>query len=194
MSEPVQKYTEPQSSEAPPLDDHALLARVASGDRDAFAALVRRHQGRVLALAARFLGNRHAAEDVCQDAFVRLFENAARIKAEAKLSTWLYRVVANLCWDARRRRARAQDSPRWSAQTVEDAGALVERGEARHAVQDAVADLPDRQRLALVLHRFDELSQKEIAEITGWSVSAVESCLVRAYASLRERLWDQADS
>lgn len=171
---------------APDPDDHELLRRTAAHDRNAFRKLVERHQTRILTLAYRFLGRWDAAEDVGQEALVRVFQNAGRIRPEAKFTTWLYRVVANLCWEFRRRAARRPPPP--PDTDPPDAADPALRDELRQAVRRAVADLPDRQRLALILHRFHGLGQREIAEITGSSVSAVESCLVRAYASLRSRL------
>lgn len=169
-------------------DDHELMRRTAAGDHAAFAVLVRRHQARVLSLAYRLLGRWDAAEDVAAEAFVRVYERARSYKPQARFTTWLYRIVANLCWDQRRRWSRAPEPLlEWQAPGSAPADS-VERDEARRAVRRAVASLPDRQRLVILLHRFEGLDHREIAEITGWSASAVESCLVRAYARLRELL------
>lgn len=169
-------------------DDHELMRRTAAGDHAAFAVLVRRHQARVLSLAYRLLGRWDAAEDVSAEAFVRVYERARNYEPQARFTTWLYRIVANLCWDQRRRWSRALET----LLDWQDAGAAptdpVERDETRRSVRRAIASLPDRQRLVILLHRFEGLDHREIAEITGWSASAVESCLVRAYARLRELL------
>ncbi|GMU83424.1 MAG: RNA polymerase sigma factor SigM [Planctomycetota bacterium] len=174
--------------------DHDLLHRTSLGDRDAFAELVRRHQQRAVALAQRFLGRADAAEDVAQDAFIRVFQSASSYTPQAKFTTWLYRIVANLCWDARRRRARNDRTPPVASYIESASGDLLERRETAAAVRNAIAELPDRQRLVVILHRFDGLGHEEIAEITGWSRSAVESCLVRAYAQLRITLAPLSDS
>lgn len=169
-------------------DDHELMRRTAAGDHAAFAVLVRRHQARVLSLAYRLLGRWDAAEDVSAEAFVRVYDRARKYEPQARFTTWLYRIVANLCWDQRRRWSRALET----LLDWHDAGAAptdpVERDETRRSVRRAIASLPDRQRLVILLHRFEGLDHREIAEITGWSASAVESCLVRAYARLRELL------
>lgn len=166
------------------------MAQLAAGDREALGTLVARHQQRVLSLARRFLGNDALAEDVAQDAFLRIWRSAATYTPTAQFATWLYRIVANLCWDLRRRaRLRVQEDIAGRDPPVADAPAA-ERAETVARVQAAVAELPDRQRLALLLHRYEGLSQREIADITGWSVSAVESCLVRAYEKLRQTLRD----
>jgi RNA polymerase sigma-70 factor, ECF subfamily len=174
---------EPQAS------DHALMARIAAGDRDAFATLVHRHQQAVLALAYRFLGRWDLAEDIGQEAFIRIWSGARRYEPRAEFRTWLYRVVANLCWDQRRRRGTALAPLRDECSTgMTDAALPSEQAELGERVRQAIGELPDRQRLALVLHRYDGLPHQAIAEITGWTAAAVESCLVRAYEHLRNSL------
>lgn len=177
------------------LTDHELMQRVAHGERAALGVLVQRHQSRVLALAFRFLGRWDAAEDVCQDTFLRVFHKAAAYRPDAQFTTWLYRIVANQCWDHRRKSAREPMQQSNPIHAVDPAGsaASLERKERQDAIRLAVAGLPDRQRLALVLHRFEGMSHAAIAEATGWSAGAVESCIVRAYATLRERLADLRD-
>ena len=168
------------------------MEHVARGERAALATLVRRHQERVLGLAVRFLGRREAAEDVCQDAFVRVFERAGSYQPTAQFTTWLYRIVANLCWDYRRQAKRGPlplDAQAAGAQADESPNAT-DQLERQERIRQAVSELPDRQRLALILHRFEGMGHKEIAAATGWSASAVESCLVRAYGRLRELLAD----
>lgn len=177
------------------LSDHELMELVARRERAALAVLVRRHQDKVVSLALRFLGRREAAEDVCQETFLRIFERAGSYRPSAKFTTWLYRIVANLCWDHRRRAVREPVSlgSHTSGGHTPDASHPAERRERRERIRRAVAELPDRQRLALILHRFHGMGHKEIAATTGWSTSAVESCLVRAYGKLRERLADLRD-
>ncbi len=182
------------TSQVPPdASDHDLMRLAGRGQREALGVLVRRHQERVLALAYRFLGSWDAAEDICQDAFIRVWESAARYDPVAEFTTWLYRIVANLCWDRRRRATREpgalpDDAARLCV-VVEDE-APTEQAERRERIRRAVAQLPDRQRLVLILHRYDGLPHRRIVEITGWSTGAIESCLVRAYDRLRELLAD----
>ncbi len=188
---------EPTSRMPPPdANDHDLMRLVAQGRRDALAVLVNRHQQRVIALAYRLLGSWDAAEDACQEAFIRVWSSAARYRPDATFSTWLYRIVANLCWDQRRRWLR-EPGPLPLDETrlrlAEDDEPPTERAERRAIIQRAVAQLPDRQRLALILHRYDGLSHRQIAEVTGWSHRAIESCLVRAYDRLRHLLADLKD-
>lgn len=165
------------------------MARLAAGDRDALALLVRRHQRRVLELAYRTTGNHALAEDVAQEAFLRVWRSARRYKPTAEFTTWLYRIVVNLCLDAFKRRKAV---PMETAATVDGEmlgpDRAVEAHELAIAVQAAVAALPERQRVAVALHRFSGLTVRATADATGWSESAVESLLVRAYSSLRESL------
>jgi RNA polymerase sigma-70 factor, ECF subfamily len=174
-------------------DDQELMRLLAEGRHDALEVLVRRHQPKVLALAYRFLHRWELAEDVCQDAFLRVFQTAADYRPTAAFTTWLYRIVANLCWDRRRRAALEPSALPGEANDRHDPATPVpriEQAERELRVRRAVAQLPDRQRLVLILHRYSDFSYKEIEEITGWSAGAVESCLMRAYGRLRELLAD----
>jgi len=170
--------------------DTELMARLARGDVSAIGELARRHQGRALELAFRTLGHWDLAEDVAQEAFMRLYRAAKTYQPQARFTTWLYRIVVNLCLDEQRRLAKAAVP----LESVVSQGLPAsqenpaEKKELTELVEAAVQGLPDRQRLTVVLHRYDGLSHAEISEITGWSESAVESLLVRAYANLREKL------
>lgn len=174
------------------LTDHELIARVGQDSRAALGVLVQRHQAKVVGLAFRFLGRWDVAEDVAQDVFVRVWRAAATFRPEAQFTTWLYRLTANLCWDRRRQAAR-ELRLRTTAPTPGSAdppSATLESQDRIARVRQAVAELPDRQRLAIILHRYQGLSHNEIADATGWSQSAIESCLVRAYENLRKSLSD----
>ena len=169
------------------VDDDALLARAAGGDRRAFQVVVGRHLGRALSLARRMTGSTTEAEDVAQDAFLRAWQKAPTWRAgDARFSTWLYRVVVNLCLDRRRRKPLApieaagdpsDPAPSAELRLVED--------ERTRIVAAALADLPERQRAALVLSYYEEMSNVAAADILGISVSALESLLVRARKALR---------
>jgi len=165
---------------------------VAHGEMDALSELVRRHQKLVLRTAYRMLGRWDLADDVGQETFLRVHRAAKTYRPEAKFTTWLYRIVISLCLDVARRAKRAPvEIENWSG--VPDptlAPDPIEVRERVERVRAAVADLPERQRTVLILHRYEGLSHKEIAESTGWSESAVESLLVRAYANLRRTLSD----
>jgi RNA polymerase sigma-70 factor, ECF subfamily len=178
------------------LQDEALIARVCEGDPAALGDLSRRHRHRVLALAYRMLGDWHLAEDIAQETFIRLHQAACTYRPEAKFTTWLYRIVYNLTIDQQRKRATAPVSlDAMESQVPGVSQALpAEQQEMAVLVQKAIAHLPERQRQVILLHRYEELSHTDIARVTGWSQSAVESLLVRAYANLREQLKSAKDS
>jgi RNA polymerase sigma-70 factor (ECF subfamily) len=169
--------------------DEALMARIARGDELAFRQLSRRHLPAMLGLARRILGNAADAEDVAQEAMLRVWTHAPRWQPLAALRTWLTRVVVNLCLDRKRR------AP-WVA--LEAAGEIVDPtpGAADKAEHDergrllaaAIADLPARQRSAIMLTYSEGMSNVQAAKILDTSVSAVETLLVRGKQNLRARL------
>src|SRR4051812_28400902 len=132
--------------------DHDLMARTAQGDERAFRMLAQRHTRRALGLARRMLGNEALAEEIVQDALLRVWTNAPRWRPEAAFRTWLYRVVVNLCLNARRR---APDLPLDAADHIadsaEDAEAILEARERDQRLSTAIEALPPRQRAAIVL-------------------------------------------
>ncbi len=171
------------------------MTAIAQGDRDALAQLVRRHQPSVLSTAFRILRRWDQAEDVAQEAFLRVHRAAPKYVPSAAFTTWLYRIVVNLCRDAlRKRRPDLEPPAELSDGRAPRPGSELEGDERARAVRTAIAQLPERQCTAVILHRYAGLSHAEIAQTTGWTVPAVESCLVRAYAHLRETLADLADS
>ena len=171
-------------------DDDALLARFASGDQSAARLLAERHTGRVLALGTRMLKDAAEAEDVAQEAMLRAWKNAADWRpGEAKFSTWLHKVALNLCYDRLRKRQTKplEDAP----EPIDDRASALEELEADERVavlQDALAELPERQRAAIQLCHYEERSNPETAEILGVSVEAVESLLSRGRRALRTKL------
>src|SRR6185436_5560012 len=156
--------------------DHDLMARAAKGDERAFRTLAERHAGAALRLARRILGNEAMAEDVVQDALLRVWINAPRWRPEAAFRTWLYRIVANLGLNARRR---APDLPLDAAAQVTDAGPAadeqLEVDERDRRLASAVGALPERQRAAVVLTYQEGLSNADVAEVLETSVSGVET-------------------
>ncbi|MBB5221748.1 RNA polymerase sigma-70 factor (ECF subfamily) [Amaricoccus macauensis] len=171
-------------------DDATLLARYAAGDRAAARLLTARHAPRVFALARRMLREQAEAEDVTQEAMLRLWRIASDWQpGQAQLGTWLYRVASNLCIDRlRRRREIASDGMPEQADEAPGALAQIEADDRAVALRAALETLPDRQRLAVVLRHFEERSNPEIAEILDTSVEAVESLLGRARRELAARL------
>ncbi|WP_429268453.1 RNA polymerase sigma factor [Paraburkholderia sp. EB58] len=170
--------------------DAELVARVGEQDPAAVRTLVSRKLPRLLALATRMLGDRMEAEDVAQEAFVRIWKQAPHWKeGEARFDTWIHRVALNLCYD--RLRGRRED-PVAELPDEADPQALPDMQlEARvrdERVRTALAALPVRQREALVLNYYQELSNIEAAALMGVTVDALESLLARARRNLRAQL------
>jgi len=178
-----------------------LMARVAKGDNDAFEILVNRHQTSVLSLIYRFIGDRTRAKDLAQEVFLRVWQAARSYKPQAKFTTWIYRITANLCLNelksSRRKKwlqfLRFGDNLENTVEEtlVDDTPSpedLLLAKERSRQIANALQSLPENQRMALILKRYDDLSYQEIAKVIGCSVSAVESLLVRAKRSLQEKL------
>lgn len=167
------------------------MARIGQGDQAAFRILARRHTASAIAIATRILGNRAEAEDVAQDALVRVWTNAPRWQPLAKFKTWLTRIVVNLCLDRKRR------AP-WVA--LEAAGEIVdpsrgadaqhERDELDRQLAEAIGRLPIRQRTAIVLVYREGMSHAQAADILDTTVSAVETLIARGKTALRRALND----
>jgi RNA polymerase sigma-70 factor (ECF subfamily) len=172
-----------------PDSDAALAARSAAGDRAAYAVLVRRHLPRVLAVTRRMLGSEAVAEEAAQEALLRLWTHAGSYEPEkARLTTWLTRITANICLDRLRKKV---EEP-WPENFDVAMPASQERefleGQVAAKVNEALQTLPERQRLALVLCHYEEMSMAEAATIMGTTAEAIESLLSRARRSLRRQL------
>lgn len=176
------------------LPDEQLVCAVGRGQRWALAELVQRHQRRVRALAFRITGRWELADDVAQDAFLRIHRSAPNYKPTAAFTTWLYRVVVNLCLDATRRPRLAGLDESCPLESGDDDSNSLERRERRQAIAEAVNRLPPRQRSVVILHRFEGLSHAQIAQVMECTEAAVESLLSRAYAELRQALAVWKDS
>jgi RNA polymerase sigma-70 factor (ECF subfamily) len=177
--------------------DEDLLAAFAQGDRSAARALTLRLTPRVLGHAARLLGNRAEAEDVAQEAMLRLWRQAPGWRAgEARVTTWLYRVVANLCID-RRRRARggavALEAVPEPPDPAPGAQARMQDRARAEALQAALAGLPPRQRQAVVLRHIEGCDNPAIAAIMETTVEAVESLTTRGRRALAAALADRKE-
>ncbi len=175
-------------------NDAELMARLAAGDTAALGELAQRHQDRVLSLSYRVLRDWDKAEDIAQEAFLRVYRSAKHYEPKALFTTWLYRIVVNLCLDEQRKSIRTaiplEEIAPQAAASQENAA---EKKEVAELVKAAVDSLPERQRMAVILHRYDGLTHEQICEVTGWTASATESLLVRAYANLREKLGKMKD-
>ena len=174
---------------AEPEDESGLLERARSGDQSAFATLVERHQNRAFALALRMVGSREEAEEIVQDAFVRVWRALPRFRGESRFSTWLYQIVLRRCYDGRRmlgvRRAREAPLDETFEASATDTNGSVERLDAARDVEPLVASLPDAQRAAITLYYLEERSIEEVARTMGIPAGTVKTHLHRARASLR---------
>lgn len=169
--------------------DEALLVLYANGDPEAARLLTTRLLPRVLGYAGRLLADRTEAEDVAQEAMLRLWKQASDWRqGEAKVSTWVYRVVSNLCTDRlrarQRRRSDALDDVPEPADGAASAVAGMIEADRMAALDAALASLPDRQREAVVLRHIEGMSNPEIAEILQIGVEAVESLTARGKRAL----------
>jgi RNA polymerase sigma-70 factor (ECF subfamily) len=183
--------------------DVALMVRVKDGDHDAFRTLIERHQRAVINVIYRALGDAWEAEDLAQRVFVQVFRSAGRYQPTAKFTTWLFTIAHNVILNERRRRARhpaeslealtAPDEPDETGTQLADARVSDPAREAaerelQEKIHAAIQSLPEAQRTAVILCRFEGLAYDEIAEVLGCSVSAVKSLLHRARRTLKEQL------
>lgn len=177
------------------LSDAELLARSAAGDRRAFDRIVARHAPLALRLAARIAPDRHSAEDIAQEAMVRIWHRARDFDARrARFTTWLYRIVVNLCIDLRRKPKPVPLPENFdTADPATGAEEILEHDDRRAALARAMADLTEGQRAALTLVYDEGLSGAEAAQALGVTTKAVERLLARARAHLRDRLLPDRD-
>lgn len=178
--------------------DFVLMERIGAGDHAAFRDLVERHQNAVIGTVAKMLGNASESEDIAQQVFLRIWKNAKRYRPDAKFTTYLFTITRNLVFNETRRKSRKKEVS--SDEREENSNLLIEaspdrqpdsellQAELQRAVDDAIASLPEAQRMAVVLRRYEQLSYEEIAGVLDLSVSAVKSLLFRARTSLREAL------
>jgi RNA polymerase sigma-70 factor (ECF subfamily) len=170
--------------------DQELVARVGRGDPAAVQALIARKLPRMLALAQRMLGDAGEAEDVAQEVFLRAWKQAPSWKpGGARFDTWMHRVALNLCYDRlRRRREQPMAEPPEQTDPSVSAERGLERRDTARQVEAALAALPPRQREAVVLCHYQELSNIDAAALMEVSVEALESLLSRARRALRTAL------
>jgi len=178
--------------------DFALMERISAGDHAAFRKLVERHQLAVIGTVTKMLGNANDSEDIAQQVFLRIWRNAKRYRPDAKFTTYLFTITRNLVFNETRRRSRkkeisSDEREESSSQQIEERherqpDAELLQAELQSAVDSAIAALPETQRLAVVLRRYEQLSYEEIAETLNLTVSAVKSLLFRARTSLRDAL------
>jgi RNA polymerase sigma-70 factor (ECF subfamily) len=171
--------------------DNELLALVKEGSHQAFTVLVQRHSERFYRLAYRYVQDKSTAEDIVQDAFLKLWENPERwqVEREAKFTTWFYRVVFNLCLDWSKKKRPVDLDPELPVIDERDtADEAMIRNEAQRMLETEIAALPERQRTALNLCFDQGLSNQEAADVMGVNLKALQSLIMRAKTTLRERM------
>lgn len=185
-----------QELERHSMTDEELMTAVAQKDTDAFREIMQRYQARVYRLACRFTGSRDSAAELVQEIFFKVYRAAPGYRPGARFFTWLYRVAANHCLNYTREQKtrplhQALERPEQHGGPAADHAArgtqldLLEGRERAQAVRQALDRLPERQRIALVLLRFENLSYREIAQTLDCSVGAVESLIHRGMESLK---------
>ena len=183
---------------AEPDEDAKLMLRVRNGDASAMEMLVRKHQNSVYATVARMLNNGPETEDIAQQVFIRSWKGAGNYEPSARFTTWMFTILRNLVFNEVRRQKR---KPTTSADAMEEEGGMavflepsqtpdeaLEHTELQHAVDAAIAALPEKARLAVQLRRFENMPYEEIARALDMTVPATKSLLFRARNMLKEAL------
>jgi RNA polymerase sigma-70 factor (ECF subfamily) len=187
-----------------PASDAAVMLRVAAGDEDGFNYLVRKYHRAMIHFLFRMVRNQAVAEELAQEVFLRVYRSRESYRAEAKFTTWLYRIATNLAVnnarDTRHERAAqtvyldAPDEETGSTPDVADDEPTVEqrlmRDERMAAIRTHVMALPERQRMAVLMHKYQGMDYRQIGEVLKLSESATKSLLFRAYQTLRDKLKD----
>lgn len=172
--------------------DVTLMRLIGDGDEEAMRELVERHQNRVYGTIARMLGSEREAEDLAQQVFVRVWKSAGRYQPSAKFTTWLYTIVRNLVFSETWRRGRADlnnpvDEEMRDDQQKTPSAEILDK-EKMAAIQSAIDALPEQQRMAIILRRYEEMPYEEMAVVLKQTVPGVKSLLFRARTALRESL------
>lgn len=182
----------------------ALMLRVKEGDIVAFEELIEIHQHAVIGTVAKMLGSANDAEDIGQQVFIRIWKSAKRYKPQAKFTTWMFTITRNLVFNEMRRRQRKpavsmnQREEEYHLATPDDKAVAPDdaalHNELEAAVDAAIQALPEKQRMAVILRRYEELPYEEIAGILDLSLPAVKSLLFRARAQLKANLQHYLDA
>jgi RNA polymerase sigma-70 factor (ECF subfamily) len=193
---------QPAMASAEPYTDAEVMLRVKAGDQAAFDFLVQKYRRPLVSFMYRMARNTAAAEDLAQEVFLRVYRSRQTYEASAKFTTWLYRIATNLAVnharDTRKERPEVTvslDEPDVETGTtmdVADSTVSVEEAMVRRermlAIRRRVEALPERQRLAVIMHKYQQMDYKQIADVLKLSESATKSLLFRAYQTLREQL------
>ena len=186
------------------VDDATIMLELRAGNMAAFDFLLQKYRKPIIHFMFRMVHNQAVAEELAQEVFLRVYRSRETYRAEARFSTWLYRIATNLgvnhARDTRQERSVATiyldetDSETGSTPDVSDstpgAEAAMLRRERMNAIREVVLELPERQRMAVLMHKYEEMDYKQIGDVLKLSESATKSLLFRAYQTLREKLKD----
>ena len=184
------------------MNETELVLKFKNGDKSAFRELVEKYQGSVINTCFRFLRNKEEAEEVAQEVFLKVYLSARSYQPKAKFSTWLFKIVVNLCLN------KLRDKKRSSLPKIEDSfyhnqiqmendfpapaesqpDKSYEREELKKIIKEAIDSLPENQRAAIILNKYEGFSYQDMAKILDCSVSAIEARLFRAKENLRKKL------
>ena len=179
--------------------DAELMLRVRDGDTESFTLLLERHRSPVIHFVYRMVQIQPVAEELAQEVFLRVYRSRANYEPTAKFTTWLFRIASHLAlnWIRDRRHERGQESldketPDGMVRQVSDGGMSKEQAMVRESkfeeIRRAIHSLPEKQKAAVLMHKYEEMEYSQIAAVLECSESAVKSLLFRAYESLRARL------
>ena len=176
-----------------------LMLRVKAGDERAFEKLVELHQRTIVGTVARMLNNLDDAHDIAQQVFVRIWRSAPRYEPSAKFTTWMFTITRNLVFNEMRKRGRRKEVPmevendddapkQYAHPMAPSADTISQQDELERALDAAISKLPEKQRLAVVMRRYEEVPYEDICKVLGMSLPAVKSLLFRARTELRKHL------
>ncbi len=186
------------------LDDAAIMLELRAGNMAAFNFLLQKYRKPIIHFMFRMVRNQAVAEELAQEVFLRVYRSRETYRAEARFSTWLYRIATNLgvnrARDTKQERsvstiyldetdAETGTTPDLADSTPDVEASLV-RQERMNAIREVVLSLPERQRMAVLMHKYEEMDYKQIGDVLKLSESATKSLLFRAYQTLREKLKD----
>jgi RNA polymerase sigma-70 factor (ECF subfamily) len=189
-----------------PMSENEIIQRILQGDYNLYRLLVEQYQSMIFRTCIGFLHNKEDAEDLAQEVFIQAYQALEKFKGDSSFSTWIYRIAVNAALNKTRKNSKNQiiqrleavfgseknKSINLSVSDIDNPEEIIISQEHRAWVQKALNSLPENQRTAIVLSKYDDLPQKEIAEIMNITEGAVEALIQRAKANLREKLSSQA--
>jgi len=183
------------------LDEKDIIKGLMDGDSLTFKELVEKYQLPVINTCLGIVHNRHDAEDIAQDVFVEIFRSVSGFRSDSKLSTWIYRIAVNKSINFTRKRNRqkwlssledffdGKNEPEIHSSLSDLPSSEIENQQMNQHLHKAIDTLPENQRIAFTLNKYDELSYKDISEVMNLTVSSVESLIHRAKTNLQKKLW-----